>query len=157
MAVNAVQTLTWSGASVNTETVTVGGKVYTFATAYANTDGLIVVGATAAIAAQSLYDAINLTPAALGVTVGAVTVANAQVRASAVTATTTVVQAVVPGTMGNLIVSTETCTNAAFGAATLAGGTGSAAVDLQNIINTMQMPAGVMQALRELCYDPAAV
>jgi len=156
-AVNAVVTLTFAANAIAAETVTIGGKVYTWAAAYANTDGLVVVGGTAAASAQNLFDAINLTPSALGVTVGAVTTLNAQVRAITVTATTVVFQSKIPGTIGNLIPSTETMTQGSFGTATLISGTGDAAFDLLTILNTMQMSAGVAQALRELAFDPASV
>ena len=144
MAVNAVQTLTFAANAIAAETVTVGGKVYTWAAAYANTDGLVVVGATAAASAQNLFDAINNTPAALGVTVGAVNTLNTQVRALSVTATTVVVQSKIGGTIGNLIGSTETMTQGSFGAATLAGGTGDAVAE----ILLMQPNAAISQAVR---------
>lgn len=160
MAVNATQTLTYTGASVNAQTVTVGGKVYTHATAYANTDGLVVVGATAAAAAQNVCDAINNTPSALGVTVGAVNTLNAQVRCistpAQIAAGLVVVQAKLAGTIGNLVVSTETDTNSSWGAATLAGGTGDLAVELAAALSMMQMPASVMQLLKDTTGDPAA-
>lgn len=146
MAANAVQTLTFAANAIAAETVTVGGKVYTWFAAYANTDGLVVVGATAAASAQNLYDAINNTPAALGVTVGAVNTLNAQVRASAVTATTVVVQAKIGGTIGNLVVSTETMTQGSWGAATLAGGTGDAVAEM----SLMQPNSALTQALRNV-------
>lgn len=146
MAVNAVQTLTLAGNAVAAETVTVGGKVYTWAAAYANTDGLVVVGASAAASAQNLFDAINNTPSALGVTVGAINALNAQVRATAVTATTVVVQSKIGGTIGNLIVSTEAMTNASWGAGTLAGGTGDAVAEAL----LLQPNAAISQILRNV-------
>lgn len=146
MAVNATQTLTFAANAVAAETVTVGGKVYTWQAAYANTDGLVVVGATAAASAQNLFDAINNTPSALGVTVGAVNTPNTQVRASAVTATTVVVQSKIGGTIGNLIVSTETMTQGSFGAGNLAGGTGDAIAEAL----LMQPNAAISQQLRNV-------
>lgn len=146
MAVNAVQTLTFAANAVAAETVTVGGKVYTWFAAYANTDGLVVIGATAAASAQNLFDAINNTPSALGVTVGAVNTLNTQVRASAVTATTVVVQSKIGGTIGNLIVSTEAMTQGSWGAGNLAGGTGDAIAEAL----LMQPNAALSQQLRNI-------
>lgn len=146
MAVNATQTLTFAANAIASETVTVGGKVYTWFAAYANTDGLVVVGATAAASAQNLFDAINNTPSALGVTVGAINTLNTQVRASAVTATTVVVQSKIGGTIGNLIVSTEAMTQGSWGAGNLAGGTGDAVAE----ISLMQPNAAILQAIRNV-------
>lgn len=155
-AVNAVVTLTFAANAVAAEAVTVGGVTYTWAASVgaANT---VVVGGTAAISAQNLFDAINATASALGITVGTGTVANPQVRASAVTATTVVVQAKIPGTVGNLIPSTETMTQGSFGTATLIGGTGDASADIVAVLSTMQPNSAVAQALRELAFDPASV
>lgn len=156
MAVKASQTLTFAANAVDAETVTVGGVVYTWESGTLDVANEVFVGATAAASAQNLFDAINRTGTP-GVQYGSATVANPQVRAIAVTATTVVVQALVPGTVGNLIVSTEVMTQGSWGAGLLAGGTGSSADDLLVILNTMQMSAEVAQALRDYIFDPAAV
>ena len=117
----------------------------------------VLVGASAAASAQNLFDAINLTPAGSGVTYGSLTTKNAFVRASAVTATTVVVQAKAGGVIGNLITSTESMTNGAFGAAVLAGGAGDPSLAIQEILAAGQVNSDVAQSLRELCNDPAAV
>lgn len=156
-AVNASQTLTFAGNAVANETVVVGGVTYTWKAAVGATANEVLVGATAADSAQNLYDAINATASASGVTFGSSTVVNPQVRASAVTATTVVVQAKLPGSVGNLIPSTETMTAGSWGAATLAGGSGDLAADMQTFVSANQLNAAVDQQLREWCYAPAAV
>lgn len=156
-AVNAVVTLTFAGNAVAAETVVVGGVTYTWRASVTTTANEVLVGGTAAASAQNLFDATNLTPAGSGVTYGSLTVVNPQVRASAVTATTVVFQAKIPGTVGNLIPSTETMTVGSFGTATLIGGTGDASADVVAILNTMQPNSAVAQALRELAFDPASV
>lgn len=155
-AVNAVGTLTFAANAVDAETVTVGGQVYTWESGALDAAYKVLVGATAAASAQNLFDAINRTGTP-GTQYHAGTLANLQVRAITVTATTVVVQAKVPGTVGNLITSTEAMTQGSWGAGTLAGGTGDASADIVTILTTMQMPANVSQALRELAFAPGAV
>lgn len=143
-------TLTLSGNAVAAETVVVGGVTYTWRAAVGATANEVKVGATAAASAQNLFDAINATPAESGVTFGSATVANPRVRAIGVTATTVVVACRQAGAIGNLVASTETMTNAAWGAATLAGATGELADDLASILASKQLTADVEQALRGL-------
>lgn len=155
-AVNATQTLTFSGNAVANETVVVGGVTYTWKASVTTTANEVLVGGTAAASAQNLYDAINLTGTP-GTQYGSLTVKNPQVRARAVTATTVVMQSRTPGVVGNLIASTETMTNGAFGAATLTGGTGSIDDEILDLLNNHQLTAHAAQFLRELAADPAAV
>lgn len=121
---SATGTLTMSGAALNTETVVVGGKTYTFQTTLTNVDGNVLIGADAEASMDNLYAAINL-GAGAGTLYAAAMTRNNQVKATAETATTCVVTALQDGTVGNLIASTETLTNGAWGAALLAGGTGA--------------------------------
>lgn len=156
--VNATQILTFAGQAVANETVTVGGKVYTWKASVTTTDGEVLIGGTVGASAQNLFDAINLTGTP-GTQYGSNTTLNAQVRAKAVDATTVTVQAKLGGTIGNLIVSTETMTVGSWGAGTLAGGTGDLGLDIRNFIlsSGAQMAADVLQFLREIAYDPASV
>src|SRR5687768_12652640 len=119
---HAAGTLTAAGTFSNTQTVVVGGKTYTTQTTLTNVDGNVAIGANAAATLQNLYDAINLTGTP-GTQYAAAMTANELVKATAVDATTLTVAAKVPGEIGNLIASTETQTNASWGAAVLAGGT----------------------------------
>lgn len=123
-SVAAAQTLTLTGQPLNTETVVVGGKTYTFQTALTDVDGNVLIGATAEESIDNLVAAVNL-EAGAGTTYAASMTANLQVSAVKGSATTFVASALVAGTVGNLIASTETLTNGSWGGATLAGGTGA--------------------------------
>lgn len=144
-------TLTSTGAFLNTETVTIGGKVYTFQTVLTNVDGNVLIGANQTASHQNLMDAVNLNPAAglAGTTYAAAMTKNAQVRATSATGTTTIFQSKVSGTIGNLIPSTETLTNASFGAATLTAGTGDAGQAIADILLTEQPNSSVAQLLKQ--------
>lgn len=146
----AAQTLTLSGNAVANETVVVGGVTYTWKASVATTANEVKIGADAATSAQNLYDAINATASASGVTFGSLTTANPRVKASAVTATTVVVSALTPGEVGNLIASTETMTNGAWGAATLAAGAGNVNDYITSVIALNQINAEVLAELKKL-------
>ena len=100
--VKATGTLTATANFSSSETVTVGNTTYTFGSSAGN----IAVGADLATSLASLAAAIN---------------ADGLVTAAA-TATTIVLTAKEAGTAANSIATTETCTNASFGGATLSGG-----------------------------------
>lgn len=151
--VHASGTLTASGVFTDTQTVVVGGKTYTTQTALTNVDGNVLIGANAAATLQNLYDAINLTGTP-GTQYATAMTRNSNVEATAVTATTLVVKAKVPGTTGNLIASTETQTNAAWGAATLAGGSGDFGLWMTAELEMNDINSELLSDLREL--TPAA-
>ena len=144
--VRALGTLTAAGVFTDTQTVVVGGKTYTTQTTLTNVDGNVFKGADAAAGLQNLFDAINLTGTP-GTQYAAAMTINTLVRAKAVTATTLVVEAKTGGTVGNLIASTETQTNASWGAATLASGAGSLSTAISEIKEQCQLNADVIQAL----------
>lgn len=156
--VNASVTLTFSANAVANETVVIGDQTYTWKASVTTTANEVLVGASAAASAQNLFDAINLTGTP-GTQYGSLTTKHKQVRASAVTATTVVVQSKIGGTIGNAIASTETMTQGAFGTATLTGGTGDQVEDLRVLLASsgMQIAADMQQALREIVFDPATV
>jgi hypothetical protein len=151
--VHASQTLTSTGVFTDTQTVVVGGKTYTTQTTLTNVNGNVLIGANAAATLQNLYDAINLTGTP-GTQYAAAMTENEQVEATSVTSTTLVVKAKIPGSIGNNVASTETQTNASWGAATLAGGTG----DIGNFVNSLlalnQVNAELLTELYKL--TPAA-
>ena len=154
--VHAVGTLTAAGVFTDTQTVVVGSKTYTTQTTLTNVDGNVFIGADASATLQNLFDAINLTGTP-GTQYAAAMTLNANVVATAKTATTLVVKSKVPGAIGNLIASTETQTNASWGAATLAGGTGSLYDDLRTLLATREpgQGAGISQAIIDM-IDPQA-
>jgi hypothetical protein len=145
----AVGTLTSSGTATDTQTVTVGGKVYTFQTTLTNVDGNVLIGANAAASLANLKAAINLAAGA-GTTYATAMTANNHVKATTLTATTLKVQSLVPGLIGNLIASTETLTNFAWGGSVLASGTGSVATRISEMIAAGQLAADVMEALSDM-------
>lgn len=126
--VAASQTLTAS-AIANADTVTIGSRTYTFQDTLTNVDGNVKRTGTLAADLINLRNAINLNSVGVvGVDFAAATTRNVQVTATA-TGTTLVATAIVAGTPGNSIATTEVGANTAWGAATLAGGTGRSLLD----------------------------
>lgn len=126
----ATGTLTFTGIPSNNQTVTIGAKVYTWQDTLTNVDGNVKIGANAAACVTNLVAAIMLGSGA-GTLYAAATTANAAlVTAVDGTGDTVVVSSKRRGTSGNSIDTTETMSNASWGAATLTGGdwTGSEAV-----------------------------
>jgi len=108
------------------ETVTVGTKDGTTAAVYKFVSALaaafdVLIGADLAATAANLTAAINKGNGE-GVVYGTGTVANADVSAEQLPSNQVLVTALVAGAAGNSIASTETCANAAWSGATLAGG-----------------------------------
>lgn len=123
-AAAAVGTLTVAGGSIaNNDTVTVGGTTYTFKTALTGNANEVAIGGSDAQALTNLKAAVNQAPGGAGTAYGIGTLANANVNAGTLTATTLAFTANVNGTGGNAIASTSTAAHATFGAATLTGGT----------------------------------
>lgn len=149
----ASQVLTSTGVFTDTQTVVVGGKTYTTQTVLTNVDGNVLIGANAAATLANLKAAINL-EAGAGTTYAAAMTINPHVKATDVTATTLTVKSKVPGLIGNLIASTETQTNASWGAATLAGGTGSIWQAIADILATEQPNSSLSQLLRLIDGNP---
>lgn len=149
MSVRAAQTLTAAGVFTDTQTVVVGGKTYTTQTVLTNVDGNVLIGANAAATLVNLKAAINL-EAGAGTLYAAAMTSNTQVKATAVTATTLVVSAKIPGTVGNNIPATETQTNASWGAAVLAGGTGDANAELRDVLNSEQISSSAFQRILDI-------
>jgi hypothetical protein len=121
--VKATGTLTSNNTNVsNNDTVTIGTKTYTFKTALTPTEGEVLIGGSADASLLNLIRAINHSGTAG--TDYSVAVANTQVTAAtSVTSHTFAVTAIVGGTGGNSIASTETAATLSWGATALAGGT----------------------------------
>lgn len=122
--VAASSTFTITGQPANNETVTVGGKTYTFQTTLTNVDGNVKIAATAALSLTNLYNAINLTGGVPGTDYATAMTANTQVTAGTLTATTFIATAQIAGTVGNSIATTDTYALGSWTGATLSGGTG---------------------------------
>jgi len=140
-AVAATGTLTNATNFLNTETVTIDGKVYTFQTTLTNVDGNVQIGATVADSHANLAAAINLDGVA-GTDYAAAMTIHPTVFAID-TATTTVVTAKIAGTAGNAIATTETTATGSWGGATLSGGTGGDVV----ILGTGELPSNTTAAV----------
>lgn len=125
--VRAVKTLTLSGNAVAGETVTIGGRVYTWvATAVENAiENQVLVGAAATNSLDNLKSAIMEDPAGRGTLYSNCTTKNPQVNVSSKTATTVVIRADEYGASGTNIDTAETMTNGSW-AATTSGVTGTA-------------------------------
>ena len=109
--VKATGTFTTTGSFSASETITIGVQTYTFVAS--SPSGYQFTGASTAEALTNLAKLIN----------GEVEGVPANVLASAsATSTTLAITAKEAGAGGNSIATTETCTNASFGGATLSGG-----------------------------------
>lgn len=113
--------LTLTGDPLDTETVTIGAKTYTFQTVLTDVDGNVLIGATAADSIANLVAAITL-GAGAGTTYATSTTAHPTVTAADGAGDTVDVTALTAGSAGNAIATTETLTNGSFAAATLLGG-----------------------------------
>ena len=139
-SVQATGTLTGTVNFANTETVTTGTKTYTFQTVLTNVDGNVLIGIDLATSLANLSAAINL-GAGSGTVYAAATTANGFVSSTS-GATTLVATALLGGTVGNVIATTEGAANASWGAATLLGGTGDVSV-----LTLGQLPSNTTAAI----------
>ena len=146
--VRAVGTLTFTGVATDTQTVVVGGKTYTTQTSLTDSDGNVLIGADETASCANLAAAINLGSGS-GTTYAASMTESAHCTATSAAAVLTVT-AKVPGVGGNLIDSTETQTNATWGAAVLASGSGNMEVAVREIRDGGQVNSGVLQALDQM-------
>lgn len=97
----------------NTETVTVGGKVYTFQTVLTDVDGNVLIGADAEASLTNLANAITLGTGS-GSTYAASMTVNGSVTAYMQSATLMKAVALTIGASGNAIACTETAANASW-------------------------------------------
>ena len=114
----ATGTLTFSGNVADTETVVINGITYEF-----NSTGSVTAGNVEVPVHSALTPAVatvNLTAAVNG------NATSAAILTAASTATTVVLTYDTQATAGNSVTTTDTVTNAAFGAATLLGGVADA-------------------------------
>jgi hypothetical protein len=121
LATEATGVLGFLGNAQDGETVTIGRRTYTFQATLTNTDGNVLIGATAADTVANLVAAINL-QAGAGTAYAAATTLNPDVIARAGGGDSLVVEAKLGGTAGNSIATTTTLTDGFWTAATLQGG-----------------------------------
>ncbi len=127
-ATAATGTLTLTGQPLNTETVTIATKVYTFQTVLTDVDGNVLIGASASASLDNLIAAITRASGA-GTTYAASMTLHPTVTAVAGAGDTMTVTAKVPGLEGNALATTETLTNGSWGGATLSGATDAINLD----------------------------
>lgn len=120
-ATKATGYLTFAGNAVAGETVTIGTRVYTWATTPTTVANQVKVGASAAISLTNLIAAINLTAGA-GSLYGSLTTINDQVTAFDDVGDMMKITAIQAGTEAHAIVTTETMTNASWGGGVMSGG-----------------------------------
>ncbi len=128
-AVKASNTFTLTVIPSNNETVVIGGRTYTFKTALTPANGEVLIGASLAEAQANLVSAVNGDNLVAGLKYASVTRPNTQVAMSAFTANVSTLTALVAGTDGNSITTTETCANGTFSSATLTGGLNESLAD----------------------------
>ena len=109
------------------ETVTLGTTTYTFNTVLGGANS-VLIGADLQASLVNLKDAINATSGQAGSTVGSGTVANdaAEFTVTDPADATGVATALVSGTAGNSVATTETGANMSWGDTTLTNGTANA-------------------------------
>lgn len=147
----AVGTLTFTGVNdvpTADDTVTIGGKTYTFKASVTTVDGQVKIGATATATIANLAAAIGL-GAGAGTVYGSATVINPYCRVKSTGTVTLVVEAKVPGAIGNLIASTVSggLSEASWGGTVLASGSGSIHTAISEIRTQCQLNSDVLQAL----------
>jgi hypothetical protein len=120
VGIQATGVLTATGVFANNETVSIGGQTYTLKSPFVNAANNIDATSSTAQTLENLRRAIN-NDGVSGANYGTGTLVNANVTAVD-TVTTLTLQSKTGGTAGNSVVTTETCANASFGAATLTGG-----------------------------------
>lgn len=133
--VKATGVLTSSGVFQTTETATVGVQVYTFVTALSGNSYEVLIGANAAASLDNFKSAINAT-AGEGTTYGSGTKIHPDATATTNTDTAQTVEYNSIGVVGNLVATTETCDNIAWGAAVMESG-----ADASIVINAVITPA----------------
>lgn len=120
-AVAATGVLTLAGNALNTETVTLDVKVYTFQTVLTDVDGNVKIGADADESIANLVAAITLGPGA-GTKYAASMTLHPEMTAEEGAGDTMDVTAKSMGTAPNALATTETLTDGSFGGGTLSGG-----------------------------------
>lgn len=158
--VRAVTTLTFTENAANTNTITIGGKVYTLQTTLTNVDGNIDIGADTAATIEQIVAAVGLGDGA-GTAYAAAMTANPHVRVRSYTATTIVFEAKIPGVIGNLIPSSDTLAGtSAFTSTVMGSGSGSASLFIEEVLEQCNLNSEVRTLLNAFLgseLEPAAI
>jgi hypothetical protein len=136
----ATGVLTLSANVAPGNTVTTGTKTYTFTSPLGGSPGDVLIGATASDSIDNLVAAINLAAGA-GTLYNAGTTANGFVSAAAGAGDTMDATALLGGTVGNTIATTEVGATTTWGFATLTGGAGDVKIYAAPDLPTMTTAA----------------
>jgi hypothetical protein len=142
---DGAQTLTTTGTFSDNETVTIGDQVYTMKTALTSATAAneVLIGAAATNSLDNLKEAINGTGTP-GTNYGSATPVNTVVTAGTKTASTLAVNPRDKAVTNASIATTETATNASWGAGTVASGVGAVvAVPSANTAGVKDTNAGI--------------
>ncbi len=120
--------LSFTGNALDTETVTVGTKTYTFQTTLTDVDGNILIGATTAETIDNLVKALYPEPNGGK---GTVYAQSMTMQPEGILAADTGANSVVFSTATGGLASTETLTNASFTSGTFSAKTGTALVEIE--------------------------
>lgn len=148
VATAATGTLTFTANPTAGDTVTIGAKTYTYRAAVDAIANEVEIGATASDSLDNLIAAIN-GAAGSGTVYGSATVASTQVTAAAGSGDTLTLTAIVKGTGGNAIGTTETFTGSGnvFANTTLTSGANpSAANSIAGIVGAFN-DSGIVRAV----------
>lgn len=126
-AVKAISTLALGATPVDTHTVTIGAKVYTFQTALTEADGHVLIGASATTAATNLFHAINKSGGTSGTDYANAMTANADFVATNPSAAHVTITAKVAGVRSDA--TTTTVASATWTGATVGSGAGATSFD----------------------------
>lgn len=129
----------------DTDTITIGTKTYTFDTSLGSADGDVFIGSAVANSVENLVAAINHTVGS-GTEWAAATTKNTDVYAVPISASRIQLIALLPGSAGNSIASTETLTDTtdAFTAATLLGGQGAPNIECVVLARDCEVVQGAL-------------
>lgn len=162
--VKASGVLTFSGVGTASDTITVGGRVYTLVAALTpGGSDEVLIGASATATAQAFKNAINADTATFGVTHDCAIDHPSVVASGAAAAITLTANAA--GTANNSVATVESGTATSFGAATLTGGTNAVATGSPAIgfvkyaANNVGGAAGAVrvEVTRWGCFNPDAL
>jgi hypothetical protein len=140
-----------SNAQAGDTLVFITGVTYTFRVTIGSTANEVKIGGSVSQTLQNLADAINAEPSKSGITYGSGTVFNPEVRAFYTSPQTTLrIQSRVPGVVGNRISYSNVPGSRIVGAGSLSSGAGALDADLLGNVQTMQIPASILEVFMRI-------
>lgn len=142
--------LTFTDQPGDTETVVIGGKTYTFQATLTDSDGNVHIGADLAGSISNLVAAIQLDDSGESATGAGTDYAASMTRHPSVRVVDSDGTTLTVGSPGGAVIdTTETLTNASWGAASFAG-TGSVAYWAERVLASVQLNSQALTLLRQL-------